>query len=107
LEYFADSIQEKVMTAYMIVRMNVTDMEQYREYTKLTPAIIEKFGGKFIVRGGDVVTLEGEPETRRIVMVEFPSVEVAQAFYNSDEYQHAISVRENAAVGEFIVVQGI
>ena len=44
---------------------------------------------------------------RRIVMVEFPSVEVAQSFYNSDEYQHAISVREHAAVGEFIVVQGI
>jgi uncharacterized protein (DUF1330 family) len=96
-----------VMPAYMIVRMNVTDMEQYREYTKLTPAIIEKFGGRFIVRGGDVVTLEGEAETRRIVVIEFPSVEVAQTFYNSDEYQHAITVRESAAVGEFIVVPGV
>lgn len=95
------------MTAYLIVRMNVTDMEQYREYMKLTPAIIEKFGGQFIVRGGDVVTLEGEPESRRIVVVQFPSVEVAQSFYNSDEYQHAISVRKEAAEGQFIVVNGI
>jgi uncharacterized protein (DUF1330 family) len=95
------------MTAYMIVRMDVTDMEQYREYTKLTPAIIEKFGGQFIVRGGDVVTLEGETETRRIVVVQFPSVEVATNFYNSDEYQAAIKVREGAAIGQFIVVQGV
>ena len=95
------------MAAYLIVRMNVTDMEQYREYMKLTPAIIEKFGGKFIVRGGDVVTLEGEPETRRIVVVEFPSVEVAQSFYNSDEYQYAISVRKDASEGQFIVVTGV
>jgi uncharacterized protein (DUF1330 family) len=96
-----------VMVAYLIVRMKVTDMEQYREYMKLTPAIIEKFGGKFIVRGGDVLTLEGEPETRRIVVVEFPSVEVAQSFYNSDEYQHAISVRKDASEGQFIVVAGV
>ena len=95
------------MTAYMIVRMNVTDMEQYREYMKLTPAIIEKFGGQFVVRGGDVVTLEGETESRRIVVVQFPSVEVAKEFYNSPEYQHAKSVRENAAEGEFIVVAGV
>jgi uncharacterized protein (DUF1330 family) len=95
------------MTAYMIVQIDVTDMEQYREYTKLTPAIIEKFGGQFIVRGGDVVTLEGQPETRRVVVVQFPSVEVATNFYNSDEYQAAIKVREGAAIGQFIVVQGV
>jgi uncharacterized protein (DUF1330 family) len=99
--------QETLMTAYMIVHMNVTDMEQYREYTKLTPAIIEKFGGQFIVRGGDVITLEGQPESRRIVVVQFPSVEMATNFYNSDEYQSAIKVREGAATGQFIVVPGI
>ena len=95
------------MTAYMIVQIDVTNMEQYREYTKLTPAIVEKFGGQFIVRGGDVVTLEGQPETRRIVVVQFPSVEAATNFYNSDEYQVAIKVREGAATGQFIVVPGV
>ena len=95
------------MTAYMIVQIDVTNMAQYREYTKLTPAIVEKFGGQFIVRGGDVVTLEGQPEMRRVVVVQFPSVEAATNFYNSDEYQAAIKVREGAAVGQFIVVPGV
>jgi uncharacterized protein (DUF1330 family) len=95
------------MSAYLIVRMDVTNMEQYREYMKLTPEIIEKYGGKFVVRGGDKVTMEGPEETRRIVMVEFPSMEQAKAFYNSPEYQHAITVRAGAAEGQFVIVDGV
>jgi uncharacterized protein (DUF1330 family) len=95
------------MTAYLIARIHVTDMEQYQNYIKLTPAIVEQYGGKFIARGGDVITLEGENETRRVVLLEFPSVEQAQAFYNSDDYQHAITVREGAATAQFIVINGV
>ena len=95
------------MAAYLIARVTVTDMEQYQAYMKLTPAIIEKFGGKFIARGSDVVTLEGPEETNRVVLVEFPSVEQAQAFYNSEEYQHAISLRKGAADAQFIVLDGV
>ena len=95
------------MSAYIIIRVNVTDMEQYREYTKHTPPAIEKYGGRFIVRGGDVVTLEGPIEKNRIVVIEFDSVEKAQAFYNSPEYQAAIQVRKDAAEASFIVVPGV
>ena len=95
------------MTAYIIARVDVTDMTQYKEYTKLTPAIIEKFGGKFIARGGEVTTLEGEDETRRVVLLEFPSAQAAKDFYASEEYQAAIKVRENASDGQFIVVDGL
>lgn len=94
------------MTAYMIARINVTDMAQYQEYIKLTPTIVEQFGGKFIVRGGDVLTLEGDVETRRVVVVEFPSKQAAQDFYNSEAYQAAINVRKDAAEAQFIVVDG-
>lgn len=94
------------MSAYVIVHIDVTDMDQYREYTKLTPATIEKFGGKFIVRGGEKVTLEGPEETRRVVVVEFPSLEIAKQWYHSEEYQAAKSVRQNAAEGVFIAVEG-
>lgn len=94
------------MAAYMIVRVRVTDPEQYAEYMKLTPDIVAQFGGTFIVRGGDVVTLEGEAETRRMVVVEFPSSEQAQAFYHSEAYQAAIAVRRDAAEAQFIVVEG-
>ncbi|MCY4062077.1 MAG: DUF1330 domain-containing protein [Chloroflexi bacterium] len=94
------------MPAYLLVRANVTDMEQYREYMKLTPAIAEKYGGKFLIRGGDKVILEGPDQPERIVLLKFDSVEAVQRMYNSDEYQAAIKVREGAAQASFVVIEG-
>jgi len=94
------------MAAYLIARVEVTNWEQYREYTKRTPAAIAKHGGRFIVRGGESLTLEGPAETRRIVVIEFPSLEQAKAFYHSPEYTEAKRFREGAAVGQFLVVDG-
>ncbi|MDX1522851.1 MAG: DUF1330 domain-containing protein [Anaerolineae bacterium] len=95
------------MSAYLIAKVNVTNMEQYQEYMKLSPPAIEKFGGKFIARGGEVVTLEGPEMTDRIVLVEFPSLEKAVAFYNSPDYQAAIKAREGAATASFVVIDGL
>ena len=95
------------MTAYMLVTVDVTDPEQYRNYTDRSPAAIAKFGGRFLARGGRTVTLEGDAETRRVVVVEFPSVEQAEACYNSPEYQEAKSHREGAATARFVVVEGV
>lgn len=92
------------MAAYLIALVAVTDPEQYAEYTKHTPRIVDRFGGRFIARGGEVTTLEGEPETRRVVVLEFPSVEVAEEFYASEEYGMAKALRAGAAEGQFIVV---
>ena len=94
------------MPAYLIARVDVTDWNQYREYTKATPAAIERFGGKFIVRGGELVTLEGPPETRRVVIIEFPSLERAKAFYHSEEYTRVRKLREGAATGQFFAIDG-
>lgn len=95
------------MAAYIIVRMNVKDPNQYAEYTRLTPEIIEKFGGRFLVRGGDLMTLEGPEEERRIVLLEFPSQDKAAEFYHSPEYSEARKLREGAAEGEFVLVEGV
>jgi uncharacterized protein (DUF1330 family) len=95
------------MSAYLLARVNVTDMEQYKEYMKLTPAILEKFGGRFIARGGETVVLEGPEEKNRMVLIEFPSLERVVEFYNSDEYQAAIEVRRNAAIASFIALDGV
>ncbi len=95
------------MSAYLLVRANVTDMQQYREYMKLTPAIVEKYGGQFIIRGGDKVVLEGPEISDRIVMLKFDSVDTARRMYHSDEYQAAIKVREGAAEASFIVMEGL
>ena len=94
------------MPAYLLVRANVTDMEQYREYMKLTPAIVEKFGGEFLIRGGDKVILEGPDQPERIVLLKFDSIEAARRMYHSDEYQAAIKVREGAAEASFVVIEG-
>ena len=95
------------MPAYLIVRANVTDMQQYQEYMKLTPAIVEKFGGQFIIRGGDKVVLEGPEDNDRIVMLKFDSIDTVRRMYNSDEYQAAIKVRQGAAEASFIVMEGV
>jgi uncharacterized protein (DUF1330 family) len=94
------------MPAYMIARVQVNDWARYRQYTQATPAAIEKFGGRFIVRGGETITLEGPLETGRLVVIEFPSVDQAKAFYNSEEYARAKKLREGAATGQFLVVEG-
>ena len=95
------------MPAYLIVRAKITDMQQYQEYMKLTPAIVEKYGGQFIIRGGDKVVLEGPPSSERIVMLKFDSVDAVRRMYNSDEYQAAIKVRAGAADASFIVMEGL
>ena len=95
------------MPAYMIVRVNVTNMDQYAEYMKLTPAILEKYGGSFAIRGGEKVILEGPESSERIVMVKFDSIEAAKRMYNSEEYQAAIKLREGAAEASFIVMEGL
>ena len=95
------------MPAYVIARVNVTDPDKYKGYKSLTQAAIVKNGGKFLVRGGPVVTMEGDDESRRIVVVEFDTVEAAKAFYDSPEYREARDARENAADLQMIVVEGV
>jgi len=95
------------MAAYIIARIDVTDWDRYKEYMKVTPGVIEKFGGRFIVRGGEMATLEGAEETRRIVVLEFPSLEEAKEFYYSKEYAEAKKLREGAATASFIAIDGV
>ena len=92
--------------AYLIVQVDVTNPQQYGEYTKLSPAIIQKFGGRFLARGGRSTTLEGPPAPSRVVVIEFPSFERAQEFYNSPDYQAARKVRAGAAEAQFVLVEG-
>jgi uncharacterized protein (DUF1330 family) len=95
------------VAAYLIARIDVTDPEQYSQYIARTPGVIERFGGRFIARGGETVTLEGQEETRRIVLVEFPSLEQAKAFYRSAEYREVKKLREGAAEVHLAVVGGV
>ena len=95
------------MSAYLLIRVAVTDWDRYREYMALTPAALAKYQGRFIARGGESVTLEGQEETRRLALVEFPNLELAKAFYASPEYQAAKAVRAGACEAEFIALDGL
>lgn len=94
------------MAAYLIARIDVTDPDRYEEYKALAPAAIERFGGAYLVRGGAHETLEGDTEDRRLVVLEFADLDTARAFYHSPEYTEARAVREGAADGQFVIVEG-
>ncbi len=94
------------MAAYVIIQVNVTDAEKYEDYKKLTPASVEKYGGRFLVRGGTQEDLEGALDYSRIVLLEFPDVARAKQWYDSPEYQEAKAVRVGASTGIFTVVEG-
>jgi uncharacterized protein (DUF1330 family) len=94
------------MTAYWIARVDVTDPDRYGEYAKLAGPAIEKHGGRFLVRGGRVVTMEGTARPRNVV-VAFDDVDKALACYKSPEYQEALAFVEGSAERDVIVVEGI
>jgi uncharacterized protein (DUF1330 family) len=95
------------MAAYLIAEVGVTDPTAYEEYRKLVEKTLEQYGGKYRVRGGAVTLLEGEPAPKRIVVVEFDSVEQAHAWYNSTEYAPALKIRQASSTGRLLLVEGV
>jgi uncharacterized protein (DUF1330 family) len=96
------------MAAYLIVDVEVLEPEPYKEYSQRVPASLEPFGGRFIVRGGTYETLEGDWNPKRIVVLEFPSVEKARAWHASPEYQAILPIRQRHARTNFLtVVEGV
>lgn len=94
------------MPAYLILDVTVNDAERYAEYRKLTPAAIAPFGGKFVVRGGATDSLEGGWEPQRIVVIEFPNMDQARAFWNSPDYAPAKALRQSCSTARTILVEG-
>jgi uncharacterized protein (DUF1330 family) len=94
------------MPAYVIVEVLITDPVEYEEYKKLTPASIAPYGGKFLVRGGETTVLEGDWEPGRIVVLEFPSADMAKQWWNSDLYSKAKLIRQRTASTKMLVVEG-
>ena len=93
------------MPALLIATVRVHDSETYRKYTALTPDIVAKYGGRFLVRGADVTTLEGEPFTDRLVVLEYPGMEAAQAMFDSPEYREAVKFRHASSEARFLLVE--
>jgi len=95
------------MKAYIIADVRITDPTQYEEYKKLTPGSLLPYGGKFVVRGGQTETLEGDWNPGRLVVLEFPSAEQAKAWWNSAEYAPAKALRQAASISRLILAEGM
>jgi len=95
------------MTAYVIVDIQVTDPVGYEEYKKLAPPVVAAYGGKYLARGGKTETLEGDWSPKRLVILEFESVERAKAWLNSPEYRAARQLRHQTAKTNMVVVEGL
>lgn len=94
------------MPAYAVSLVNVTNADQYPEYAKRAGPAVAKHGGRFLARGGAKAIMEGDVPFARVVVVEFPTMEQAKAFYNSPEYQEARSHRLGAADFNMVIVDG-
>ena len=94
------------MSAYVIGEIEVTDPAAYEEYRKQVNAVVTKYGGRFVVRGGAAEPLEGGWSPKRIVAVEFASMDQARKWYRSPEYAPLIALRQKASRGRLILVEG-
>ncbi len=95
------------MPAYIIAAVEVTDAVGFDEYRRMAGPIVAAFGGKFVVRGGKVETLEGDWIANRLVVIEFESVERAKKWWASDEYRAAKELRQRTTNSKLLIVEGV
>jgi len=95
------------VAAYVIFQADVTDPEQYERYKARSGPVVSAAGGRFIVRGGEVDVLEGEAPSGRTVLIEFPDMASARAWYDGEQYSEARALRQDAARARVFIVDGV
>ena len=95
------------MAAYIYANVEVTDPVAYETYRTEVPGLIAAHGGRYLVRGGAVMVLEGTALARRQVILEFPDMAHLQAFYRSPDYQRLMAVRQGASTGTLFAIEGV
>ena len=95
------------MPAYVLAEIEITNPDGYKEYSQQVPATIEKFGGRFLHRGGPVSLLEGEWPERRRVLIEFPDAAAARKWWDSAEYAKPKALRKANSKGRLILLEGL
>lgn len=95
------------MPAYVVAEVEIVNPEGYKAYSQQVPATIEKYGGRFLVRGGKAQVLEGDwPDVRRVIL-EFPSLDAAQKWWDSTEYAAPKELRRANSKGRLILIEGV
>jgi uncharacterized protein (DUF1330 family) len=95
------------VTAFVVVDVERTDLERAARYSEMSGPSVERHGGRFLARGGALRVLEGNWQPERLVVIEFTSIDAAQAWYDSDDYREACALREGAGTWRMVVVNGV
>jgi uncharacterized protein (DUF1330 family) len=95
------------MPAYVIVNVTVRDPARYEEYKQLATPTVSAYGGRYVARGGPVEVREGGWAPSRLVILEFPTVERARAWWDSPEYAPAKAVRQSCADTQLVIAEGL
>ena len=91
---------------YSIAEINVTDAEAYKQYVAAVSPIVAHFEGKYLVRAGTIVPLEGEAPTGRFIVIEFPNLAIAKSFEASPEYRAIVELRHKSSKSRVFLVEG-
>ena len=95
------------MSAYLLANITVNNPENYKEYVSKVKSVVEKFGGEYLIRGGEMNIIEGVWPNERNIVIKFPSREKAMEWYNSEEYKPIRQIRHDNAVSNSVIVDGI
>jgi uncharacterized protein (DUF1330 family) len=95
------------MPAYFVAEIEITNPAGYEPYRARVPATIAQYGGRYLTRGAATELLEGGPEPKRIVILEFADVAAAKRWYNSTEYQKILAIRLANSTGRVFIVEGV
>lgn len=95
------------MPAYLVVHVDIHDPERYEQYKALAPPIIRQYGGRYLTRGGATEVLDGDWTPKRLLVLEFPTMERARAFYASPEYADALALRHATSTSSVVLLDGL
>ena len=95
------------MAAYVIADINITDPEIFKKYSEQVPATVEQYGGKYLIRGGEIEKREGDWKPTRVVVIEFENMSTLQKWYSSEEYGGPLQIRHQSAESNVLFVEGM
>jgi uncharacterized protein (DUF1330 family) len=94
------------MPGYLIANLDIRDTALFQKYRDQVAPLIKRFGGRYLVRGGELRSVEGALPVKRLIVLEFPSLAEAQRFYDSDEYRPILQLRLDSCVSDVVLVEG-
>jgi uncharacterized protein (DUF1330 family) len=94
------------MSVYMIIEITIKNRELYSRYVAQVPEVVDKYGGRYLIRGGKVTPLSGNWNPERVILIEFETVEQLQKCFESPEYLEIAPLREQSTISKSIVVEG-